>query len=65
MKKEVGSGFGSGFGARSGSISQRYGSTNQNVTDPQDWPEQTLENIPSQGEQSKAGKACPTASGLK
>jgi hypothetical protein len=46
MRKDVGSGFGSG------SISHRSGSVdpdpNQNVTDPQDRPEQTLENIPSQ-----------------
>ncbi len=37
LKKRVVSGVGSGSGARSGSISQRYGSADpyQNVTDPQ------------------------------
>jgi hypothetical protein len=41
MKKEVGSGVGSGSEAGSGSISQRYGSGDpdpqQNVTDPKHW----------------------------
>jgi hypothetical protein len=37
MKKGVGFGVGTGSGAGSGSISQRYESGHQNVTDSQHW----------------------------